>query len=224
MHWYIKKSEHHVFCFVMSNFMKKQVARLVGLTTSLFHKIATPLNRTRANLFAQGCTPLRGVGRCSNDQFSFSFLIKTSKKNYSEMWKWNFPTHFHPLKGGGVNPCYASVYEIQPSIPQGVKTPIPRVGKDGGSHHRLTIPTKLECEWSSARVEVSAKAANSPSKRAKLDGSTLSAPRPRSLGHGPYSTYSHLVGSNSGIEQKLRLPRKVNFISLHARYSLTSLQ
>ena len=100
----------------------------------------------------------------------------------------------------------------------------PKGGKDGGSHHRLTIPTKLKCKRSSARCEVSGKPANSPSKRAKLDGSTLSAPRPRSLGHGPYSTYSHLVGSNSGIEQKLRLPRKVNFISLHARYSLTSLQ
>ena len=68
-----------VFCFVMSNFMKKQVARLVGLTTSLFHKIATSLTE-HVRIYSHKDARPMDVSCCSN---SLVFLL-VFDKNFEE--------------------------------------------------------------------------------------------------------------------------------------------
>ena len=70
------------------------------------------------------CTSLRDVGCCANTRFPSRFLIKTSKKNYIEVWKSNStpqlrsPRCLRGVAWSRKNTRLHAKNKIQPSIPK----------------------------------------------------------------------------------------------------------
>lgn len=124
---------------------------------------ATPLNRNTCEMalpwlglnppghlqFTQKMHVLEGRGVLCQHPFSFSFFMKTSKKNYNEVWKSNSTPHLRSprcLRGAAWSRKNTRLHAKKQNTAIHPK----RRGKDGGSHRRLTNPDKLGSKWSSA--------------------------------------------------------------------------